>query len=252
MNPRNHVLIIVLTCLLTVLGGTQTLAWWSARAAHENMAEQRNNYLLQSLRTATENYLAIGLNLDQMEALQGLIERERAGFSRVLAIDVFAVSGTVLYSTDPNALGSLAPERWRRSLTDTASWHNDEASQRQFGVRFENDLGNAAGGIVLTVSTAPIALTLAQWQARGQAALQILAALILAGLCTWAGVALALRRLLTPYKRVARILQGQADTTLDKATTAQEQAALHTHSAWSAAQQHARQRMLQLQKLDDA
>lgn len=252
MKPANHLLTIVLVCLLAVLTSTQALTWWAARAAHADMGAQRDSYLLHSLRTAAENYLAIGLNLDQMEALQGLIERERAGFSQVLAIDVFAASGTVLYSTDPSALGSPAPERWRQSLADTAPWHNDAVGQRQLGVRFDNDLGQAAGGIVLTVSNAPAAVTLAQWQARGQAALQVLAVLVLAGLAAWAGVALGLRRLLAPYARAARILQGRASAAPDNAGTPIEQAALHTHATWDATQQHAQQRLRQLQELDDA
>lgn len=254
MKPLHHLLAIVLACTLAMLASAQALGWWAHRAAHADMAAQRDSYLLHSLRTAAENYLAIGLNLDQMEALQGLIERERAGFAQVQAIDVFAASGTVLYSTDPSALGSPAPEHWRQSLSDTAPWHSDAVGQgqRQLGVRFDNDLGQAAGGIVLTVSNAPGAVTLAQWQARGQAALQVLAMLVLAGLASWAGVALGLRRLLAPYARAARILQSRAGTASDNAATAIEQAALHTHATWDTAQQHAQQRLRQLQELDDA
>ena len=180
MNPRHRLLAIVLACVLAVLASTQALAHWAARTAHDAMVQQRDHYLLHSLRTAAENYLAIGLNLEQMEALQTLIERERASFDQVLAIDVFAASGTLLYSTDPNALGSQVPPHWRQGLEQSTPWHTDGPAQRQLGVRFDNDLGQAAGGIVLTISTATPPLTLAQWKAHGQQALALLAAAALA------------------------------------------------------------------------
>lgn len=153
MSPRNAVLGIVLACILTALASTQALIWWGARSAHDQRVVQRDSYLLHSLRTAAENYLAIGLSLEQMTALQSLIERERASFTQVQAIDVFAANGRLLYSTDLSGLGSQVPEPWRSSLAGSAPWRRDEAGQRQLGTRFDNDLGQAAGGIVLTVST---------------------------------------------------------------------------------------------------
>ena len=122
MNPRHRLLAIVLACVLAVLASTQALAHWAARTAHEAMVEQRDHYLLHSLRTAAENYLAIGLSLEQMTALQSLIERERASFTQVQAIDVFAANGRLLYSTDLSGLGSQVPEHWRSNLAASAPW----------------------------------------------------------------------------------------------------------------------------------
>jgi hypothetical protein len=256
MKPRHHLLVIVLACTLAALACTQALAWWTARAVQQAQVMQRDSYLLHSLRTAAENYLAIGLSLDQMQALQGLIERERASFAQVQAIDIFNASGSLLYSTDLNTLGSPVPAHWRERLADNTPWSHTEAGQHQLGTRFDNDLGQAAGGIVLTVSASPTALTLAQWQERGWAALQVLAMVALSSLGAWAGVALGLRRLLAPYAHTAQILHSSTNTTPAPAPTPQhsalEQAALHTQAHWRAAQQHAQQRLRQLQELDDA
>lgn len=252
MSPRRHLLTIVLACSLAALACTQALTWWTARAVQQAQVMQRDSYLLHSLRTAAENYLAIGLSLDQMQALQGLIERERASFAQVQAIDIFNASGSLLYSTDLNALGSPVPAHWRERLADSTPWSHEEAGQRQLGTRFDNDLGQAAGGIVLTVSASPTALTLAQWQERGWAALQVLAMVLLTGLSAWAGVALGLRRLLAPYARTGKILHSSTRTAPAPQHSAPEQAALHTQARWRAAQQHAQQRLRQLQELDDA
>lgn len=252
MTPRNAVLAIVLACTLSAFASTQALSWWGARAAHQDRVLQRDSYLLHSLRTAAENYLAIGLNLEQMAALQGLIERERSSFAQVQAIDVFAANGRLLYSTDLSALGSQVPVHWRDSLTRSAPWRRDEVGLRELGTRFDNDLGQAAGGIVLTVATTTAPLTVQQWQEHGQAALRVLALLVLAGLSAWAGVALGLRRLLSPYEHVAHVLKGLPPDSTQNTATPLAQAAQHTHAAWGAAQQHAQQRLRQLQELDDA
>ena len=252
MSPRNAVLAIVLACTLSAFASTQALSWWGARAAHQDRVVQRDSYLLHSLRTAAENYLAIGLNLEQMAALQSLIERERSSFAQVQAIDVFAANGRLLYSTDLSALGSQVPAHWRDSLTRSAPWRRDAAGLRELGTRFDNDLGQAEGGIVLTLSTTSAALTAAQWQQHGQAALQVLALLVLAGLSAWAGVALGLRRLLLPYEHVAHVLKGLQPDLTQNTTPPLSQAAQQTYAAWGAAQQHSQQRLRQLQELDDA
>ena len=252
MKPRHHLLVIVLACTLAALACTQALAWWTARAVQQAQVMQRDSYLLHSLRTAAENYLAIGLSLDQMQALQGLIERERASFAQVQAIDIFNASGSLLYSTDFNTLGSPVPAHCRERLEDNSPWSHTEAGQHQLGTRFDNDLGQAAGGIVLTVSASPTALTLAQWQERGWAALQVLAMVLLTGLSAWAGVVLGLRRLLAPYARTGKILHSSTLTAPAPQHSAPEQAARHTQARWRAAQQHAQQRLRQLQELDDA
>ncbi|MBY0454467.1 MAG: hypothetical protein K2Q11_06245 [Burkholderiaceae bacterium] len=254
MRPRTHLLAIVLGCLLVLLATTQVLTYWAARTLHEDVMAQRDRYLLQSLRTAAEGYLAIGLNLEQMQALQGLIERERAGFSQVLAIDVFTAKGTLLYSTDPSALGSQAPADWSRHLTEEAPWYIDGPLQRQMGLRFDNDLGQAAGGIVLTISTAPQPLTLAQWKERSQQVLQVVALVFLVCLVAGASVVVGLRRVLAPYDRVVKILRGQAypAPSRGKALDALEQSAHETHAAWVVAQARTQSSLRQLQELDDA
>ncbi len=251
MTPHNALLAIVLACTMTAFASTQALGWWGARAAHEDRVVQRDSYLLHSLRTAAENYLAIGLNLEQMAALQSLIERERSSFAQVQAIDVFAANGRLLYSTDLSTLGSQVPAHWRDSLTSSAPWRRDAAGLRELGTRFDNDLGQAEGGIVLTVSTSHAALTPAQWQQHGQAALQVLALLLLAGLSAWAGIALGLRRLLSPYEHVAHVLKGLQPDLTKNSDAPLAQAAQQTHAAWGAAQQHTEQRLRQLQELDD-
>lgn len=237
---------IVLAGVLAIVGALLWLGQQATQAHQAEMDRQRDGYLLGSLRTAAEDYLATGLQLEQTGALQGLIEREHAGFARVMAIDIFSAAGTVLYSTDTDSRGSAAPDAWRRHLEHEEPWRSEALLQRQIGQRFDNDLGQAAGGIVITLSTAPAPETLAQWKARGQQAVQWLALAALAGVAAVAGMAWGLRRLLRPYAEAARILQGGGTAP----GTALAQAAAHRHAAWEAARQRCRQAQRQLEALD--
>lgn len=237
---------IVLAAVLAIVAVLLLLSQQASRAHQLEMDLQRDGYLLGSLRTAAENYLATGLQLDQMSALQGLVEREHAGFEHVMAIDIFSASGTVLYSTDIDTRGSAVPEAWRRHLEDERPWHSEALLQRQIGQRFDNDLGQAAGGIVITFSTAPAPETLAQWKARGQQVVQWLVLTALAALAALVGMRWGMRRLLRPYAEIARILHGGSIQLHGELA----QAAARRRTSWDSAQQRCQQAMQQLEALD--
>lgn len=199
---------IAVTGVLAVLALLLALSWQSQRAQAAQWQTRLDNHLLHQLQSLAENQLATGLQLDQMPALQDVIERAQGGFPRVLAIDVFDAGGTVLYSTDADSRGQPVPERWHQQLQQHGAWAlPDGQQQRLIGQRFENDLGQAAGAIVASVSTAAPAPTLMQWRARALQALQWLglaaAASLLAGAAAWTG----LRRIFLSYDRACRALQ---------------------------------------------
>lgn len=238
---------IVLACVLAMLAALLLLAQQAERARQADMEAQLDGYLLRSLRTTAENFLATGLQLEQMQALQGVIEREHAAFARVVAIDVFAAAGSVLYSTDADSRGRPAPEAWRRQLAQEQPWQAETLLRRQIGQRFDNDLGQAAGGIVITLSTAPAPPTLEQWRQTGQRLLRWLALAALACLAAWAGMYWGLGRLLRPYRDAARILQGAQPGSRRMPLA---QAAMREREQWSAGQQRCQQGMRQLEELD--
>ena len=170
MKLLTRIYAIALLGLLALLAALLLLAQQAQQTRQAELQALRDGHLLRNLRTAAENYLATGLQLEQLEILQQVIAREQAAFAGVVAIDVFAAGGTVLYSTDVGNRGTQVPEGWRTWLARDLPWDSAAPGQRQIGTRFENDLGQAAGGIVVTFSTVPVPLTLAQWYERGQQA----------------------------------------------------------------------------------
>ncbi len=246
LSGRIHA--VALLGLLAVLAALLLLSQQARQARDAEMQVLRDRHLLGNLRTEVENQLAIGLQLDQLQMLQPVIAREQAAFAGVLAIDIFSAAGTVLYSTDVGNRGTPVPADWRQRLAGPQPWHSQAPGLRQIGERFDNDLGQPAGGIVVTFSTAPARAALAQWYQRGQLALRWLLLAAAVGLVTVVALRVGLRRLLRPYDDAARVLQGLPSA--PAGSSGLVRAARRRRAQWDEARQRCQQGMRQLEALD--
>lgn len=250
MSTRAQLSIALLLSMAAMLAALTALYWNFSSSQAKQLAQERNHFLLQSLRKTAEDYLATGMTAEQMPAIQDVIDREKASFAQVLAIDLFTPQGRISYSTDAGARDVQVPADWVKKLNEAGSWETLDPAQDQLGMRFENNLGRAAGGIVITLQPADQPWTLSQWQRLGQLALYWLAMVIIS--CS-AAVCLGLwylHRGLQPYRHVARILnQATTSHTLDtELQSATEQAAQHLQAEYAQAQQALRK----LRELDHA
>ena len=88
-----------------------------------------------------------------------------------MAIDIFRPrAGALQHRSGQPRL--QVPSAWRELLASDAVWLQTQPGQRQIGQRFEGELGQAVGGIVVTLDATAAAPTLAQWYAWGHEALQ--------------------------------------------------------------------------------
>lgn len=246
MNVKGRLLVIVWLAVGALVAAMVALTQHAAHARQAALQAQRDAHLLRTLRSATESQLAAGLPLD---LLQPAIAREQTAFPDVIAIDIFSAGGTVLLSTDAANRDTAAPEAWRAQLAQEHPWQREATGQRQIGQRFDNDLGQPAGGIVVTFSTLNEAPTLARWTALSRELLGWLAMGALAALSAAAALLIGLRRLLHPYERAAQLLQGAPATAADTGPLAV--AALRQYAQWRQAQRRHQQAMDRLRELDD-
>lgn len=245
MSVMARLMGIVILAVVVLVAGLGWLAHASAQQRQSDWQTQRDAHLLSNLRAAAEAQLATGL---PVEVLQQAIAREHSVFPGVIAIDIFSTSGTVLLSTDVGNRGTAVPEEWHTWLGQDRSWQSEAPGLRKIGLRFNNDLGQAAGGIVVTLSTAVDGPVLARWSEWGRELLWWLAIFVLAGATASIALVFGMRRLLKPYDDAARILQG-APATPGADTLAH--AAARQRSQWLQARQRSQQGMAQLQELDD-
>ena len=250
MSTRAQLSLSLLLCMTVLLAALTGLYWHFSSTQAIQLAQERNHFLLQSLRKTAEDYLATGMTGEQMPAMQDVIDREKASFSQVMSIDLFTPQGRISYSTDAGAQNVQVPPDWVQKLGQEGSWETQDTTQDQLGMRFENNLGRAAGGIVVTLLPSDHPWTLDQWRHSGQKAL-IWLAVVIVSFATALGLGLwFLQRSLRPYQAVKQILNQQAAPSLagHELQTAAEQAARHLQTQHTQTQQA----LQKLQELDRA
>lgn len=237
-----------------VLAAALASGWFANQAevrVRSEVAAARDGYLLRSLKAAAEANVSIGLTLDQMDALQSLIERERESAEGVLSIDVFNGSGVVVYSTDRSAIGTTVASPWVPFLDKEGTWAIPGRGERVVGTRFDNDLGRAEGGIALTLRGPDAALSranpLERFQSLGLPLVATLAALIIAAIMASA----ALTRTLGRFRRAAALM-APGTSELPRPGDSLASLALSQRQRWARVQEAIAARQAALRKLDDA
>lgn len=253
MKVRLQLSAVVLLCVMLLLAALTSLCWHFAEVQKQQLAYERNHFLLQSLRKTAQDYLAIGMTPDQMPAMQNVIDAEKAGFPQVVAIDLFSPAGHITYSTDAGARDAQVPQDWIHQLEQNVAWETQDPTQDQLGMRFDNNLGRPAGGIVVTLQPLNSPWTLAQWQHTGLQALRWLG--MATSVCLVASLLglYLFQRALRPYRSI-RLLLEQQHAIDDDNPIVRELQPLTTQAAKSLQQQHekAQQALQRLQEIDRA
>lgn len=191
---------------LLVVASVLANAWLSVTALqrfNDDTVEVHNQYLLKALARTLEANLLIGQEIDQMDVMQAMIERERIGAIDMLAIDIYSAEGTILYSTDPGMRGSSAPQAWLDQMNRSDSWRIVGTHEVTTGMYVGDDFRSVSAGIAITTLRNHTNTSWETWLEN------IIYAALLMGLAACAALLLAFlaaRVLLRPYFRVSRIL----------------------------------------------
>lgn len=250
MSFRRRLMLIVVSATVCALLAVAGMAWRAAADVGDAIEQGRATYLLGIIRSAAETNLSFGLPLDQMPAIEALMEREKLSDPSILAIDIFYPEGRSVYSTDRGALGEPVLPSWTAALYSPGLWQISAHSELVLGTRIENELGTAAGGVAITLSDQPrevrdFALSL------DLAGLTFLVAL--AGGLLAAFTIRPLARLLTrPFANAARALTQTVEGAQRSAPHgALAAAARDVRKRWQASEDAAAQAMQDLRALDD-
>src|SRR5690349_4144327 len=110
MSLQLRLATILVGAVVAALAAAALVAERAGREVRQEVEQAREAYLLDTLRLAAESGVAGGAPLERADALQALIEREKAGTPHVLAIDVFSATGVLRFSTDRGLVGTaVAP-----------------------------------------------------------------------------------------------------------------------------------------------
>lgn len=241
-------LILALSALAAVFAGAVTARQMLVANAEE-VERARVGRVLASLAAATETNLAVGLSLDNLGMLQPQLERERAADGRLLALDIFAITGRSTFSTDRGAIGEAVPASWvERARADLLGvWRVEERGEVAYGRTIVNDIGLPIAGLAVTLSAAERARTTDAITLRLVAValpLALAAALAAAG----AGILVG-GRLNRGFDQAAVLLSGSTAGAAGGIIGAEAQRAAF---AWSDAETRLAAALRRLEALDDA
>ena len=132
-----------------------------ATQSERDLREGRYAYILAELKQRVEAPLSLGLQVESLDYLQRLLEREAAGDPDILSIDLFNSSGDQLFTTDADDIRSAVPSSWLQDTQNLpppeseaegrqeAYWLAEERDGRVVGVALYNDFGLLVGGLAL-------------------------------------------------------------------------------------------------------
>jgi hypothetical protein len=203
MGLGRRLSVAILLPVALAVAAAFAVAFLVPEALSHRAQEARLVFRLETLRTATEANLALGLPVDEVPATQDLIERAERADPDLLAIDVFARDGVTLYSTDLGVIGEPVPPAWlaatnARGLGGRWSLHAED--ETLIGLPVRDDLGEVVAEITSITAAAalgePVAdlrralVGLALWLVPATLLLGGLAASRIAGRLTRAAAAL--------------------------------------------------------------
>ena len=245
MTVAGRLTIVLVVAVMAGIGSAAAITYHAGTRINAALEQARVSHLLGSLHTTVETNLSIGLGLDQLSTMQPQIERERAADPSVLAIDVFAADGRPLYSTDSGALDEPVPDAWTAQLATAGLWRLVQRDETVFGLRFENNIGETAGALAVTVSDEQQTGRSRQWAMT--LGWKLLALIVITTVLAIIATRLFARRLTVPFRQVAAILDGEPTP----ATSPLTRAAAAVREQWQRREAAIEAGMQQLKEMDD-
>ena len=123
-----------------------------------HLVQSRLTVLSESVADPLEAAMDLGLSLSELRNADALITRAKENDSRIDAVDVFDLSGEILFSTTPDRLGRpVKAEVLDAQLqTDMQAWELSGDTTFSSGMTLTNNIGQNVGGVLITYSKTEI------------------------------------------------------------------------------------------------
>jgi hypothetical protein len=147
------VLVAVLVCFFAV-GMAGLLNYYKYRGMADRIIKERLLVVGNSIESSIQNSLALGMQFDDLGALPGTMERERATDNLILGIEVFDPEGKTLYSTDRLRIARPVPADWLSASQRAGDkdWFVEEESESAAGMSIKNSFGLTIGHLAVRFS----------------------------------------------------------------------------------------------------
>lgn len=143
--------VLITLVVLSAVVITAALNYAKFTQVTETLDGTRYAFLAGDLKATLEASLNLGLPLDQIENAQEIVDRQRARYPELLAIEVFDETGTVLYAS------ARARPDLMDALSERAAVSVPLDGDRIAATRLVNPFGATVGGVSIRVSSADAA-----------------------------------------------------------------------------------------------
>jgi hypothetical protein len=147
------VVVAVLVCFFAT-GMAGLLNYYKYRGTADRVIKERLLVVGNSIESSIQNSLALGLQFDDLGALPGTMERERATDNLIIGIEVFDPEGKTLYSTDRLRIARPVPVAWTAAsqLAGDKDWFAEDDSESAAGMSIKNSFGLTIGHLAVRFS----------------------------------------------------------------------------------------------------
>ena len=138
--------VAVLVCLFAV-GMAGLLNYYKYRSTADRIVKERLLVIGNSIESSIQSSLALGLQLGDLDALPGTMERERATDNLILGIEVFDPDGNAMYSTDRLRAKRVVPASWLAAARHAGDgdWLVENDAESAAGLAIKNNFGLKIG-----------------------------------------------------------------------------------------------------------
>jgi hypothetical protein len=144
--------LVFLSVMLVVTASCMAIWQYSINRQLHELQESRFQFSLHSVRAALESGLRLGFAAHELPGAQELLEQARAREQNIQSIDVFDLSGRILFTTDHGGLGAAIPVAWLdacRSIATGGIWRSSNEDGNIQCTVVLNSYDQISGGVLL-------------------------------------------------------------------------------------------------------
>jgi len=144
-------LVLIMLVVMTLFFMMSTLKFETTLT---HLVQSRLTVLAESVAAPLEAAMDLGLTLSELSNAEALIMRAKENDNRIDAIDIFNLSGQILFSTIPDRVGQPVDAKVLeiQLLTHNRDWNLSGDAAFSNGIILTDNIGQHVGGVLITYS----------------------------------------------------------------------------------------------------
>jgi hypothetical protein len=150
---------VLVVSLVFVLGLVTLLSYFKFESSLTTITERRIDLVVERARESIESVMRLGLKLEDIEALRGIVEEAKTRDARIETIHVFRTDNARnVFSSDPAAIDASVASHWlaAQAASPGGNWRIQSGNSAIVGRRLDSSIAEGVGGFVVVYSLADV------------------------------------------------------------------------------------------------